>query len=222
MPNHVLNKLEITGSLEDLEALKQRFLDENLHLDFQKVIPMPEDLNIEAASWGDWGYQALYGDWREIAARLSQLGKYGPFNERAELLNAIRAEMPEALALGEKYRANEERYGARHWYDWCREHWGTKWNAYDHLDTEVDLEDRLVLWFHTAWTPPYPVVQAMSASFPRLGFRLVFADEFLNYAGWARFGAGELLEESPESINLEAARELGFEEALDEPEAAVH
>lgn len=44
--------------------------------------------------------------------------------------------------------------------DWCREHWGTKWNAYKHRAIE-ETEDTLILRFDTAWNPPYPWLAAV-------------------------------------------------------------
>lgn len=38
--------------------------------------------------------------------------------------------------------------------EWCRENWGTKWNAYDHHPI-VQTDDTLTLRFETAWGPPY-------------------------------------------------------------------
>jgi hypothetical protein len=38
--------------------------------------------------------------------------------------------------------------------DWCRENWGTKWNAYGQVKTDR-TDDGLHLIFETAWRPPY-------------------------------------------------------------------
>lgn len=53
----------------------------------------------------------------------------------------------------------EERklYGANNWYDWNRENWGTKWNAY-----WSSLESDNVLIFHTAWSTPIPVFEKLA------------------------------------------------------------
>lgn len=215
MPNHVTNKLEISGDQAAVEALKLRFLN-NGNLEFNKVVPMPKELDIEAGSIGEWGYRALYGNWREVAASPRYRDAI-EFDTRADFLNHLRRIEPETVALGEQYRRNEDRHGHRTWYTWRKERWGTKWDAYGHDETE-EHGDTLVLWFHTAWSPPSPVIQEMSAAFPELAFRLVFADEFLNFSGWERFKCGRLVAGSEDSVHEDAANELGFtkfEEAED-------
>ena len=57
---------------------------------------------------------------------------------------------------------DERDFGNFNWYDWNRENWGTKWNAYD---TEVVVE-RMIIRFDTAWSPPYPIVVALSRHVP--------------------------------------------------------
>lgn len=49
---------------------------------------------------------------------------------------------------------------------WAREHWGTKWDAYDtdHL-VEDPAHDRLELRFTTAWTAPEPVFAEIAERF---------------------------------------------------------
>ncbi len=44
--------------------------------------------------------------------------------------------------------------------DWARQNWGTKWNAYAHVQPER-AADSLTLRFQTAWSPPYPWLAAM-------------------------------------------------------------
>ena len=74
------------------------------------------------------------------------------------------------------------------WYDWCCEHWGTKWNAhqYSHECGEV--------WFETAWSHPYPVIAALSRQFPAEVFSVSYADEDIgNNTGEYDIRNGKLL-----------------------------
>lgn len=56
------------------------------------------------------------------------------------------------------------------WYEWNREHWGTKWSAYSFdSDSVVECdysEGRLLyLTFDTAWGPPTPIFAAIEEKF---------------------------------------------------------
>src|ERR1700690_871409 len=44
-------------------------------------------------------------------------------------------------------------------YEWCVNHWGTKWNAY-----EVAYTDGV--YFQTAWSTPLPIWAELSKRFP--------------------------------------------------------
>jgi len=62
-------------------------------------------------------------------------------------------------------------------YEWCVDHWGTKWNARSQgaIERRRTPEEATVL-FMTAETPPVPVVKAWSAKYPTLTFSLRFED----------------------------------------------
>lgn len=72
-------------------------------------------------------------------------------------------------------------------YEWCCEHWGTKWNAYG--------QKRLgptSVYFETAWSAPEPVMDALAAKFPDVPFMLEYADEaFGHNTGILRYAKGE-------------------------------
>lgn len=68
------------------------------------------------------------------------------------------------------------------WYNWNREHWGTKWDAYEvegsvayKRSSKVPYE--VVYRFQTAWNPPVPVLEAMTKQFPELHLSLAYVDE---------------------------------------------
>lgn len=75
--------------------------------------------------------------------------------------------------LGQKSYENLQKYGAMNWYDWCCEHWGTKWNA---SETSVDWEKREIT-FSTAWSEPVPIMSALHEEFPDVDFTWSYADE---------------------------------------------
>lgn len=53
-------------------------------------------------------------------------------------------------------------------YDWCCKNWGTKWDA---VDPEVLIgENNATFYFESAWTPPTPVIKALTKMYPSLRF----------------------------------------------------
>lgn len=65
MPNHVTNRLEINADRETVQKvmnfLKGKTDDDNTpcYIDFNNIIPMPEELLIEKNSSGDFGMRCL-------------------------------------------------------------------------------------------------------------------------------------------------------------------
>lgn len=68
--------------------------------------------------------------------------------------------------------AKEKEDGPDHWYNWRLKHWETKWNAYD----QKDCGDRMFI-FETAWSHPAPIFTKLSEQFPKLKFKVRYADE---------------------------------------------
>ena len=67
-------------------------------------------------------------------------------------------------ALEAQTRSNVEKYGAGNWYDFCVNHWGTKWDVNIAQECERD-EDGLSFSgsFDTAWSPPMGIVEKLAA-----------------------------------------------------------
>src|SRR5262249_12674852 len=71
-------------------------------------------------------------------------------------------------------------------YEWCVEHWGTKWNAGRVTVDEPQVEDEewsLQLHFSTAWSPPLPVIRRASELFPELYLRLCYFESGMEFHG---------------------------------------
>ena len=186
MPNYVANIITVNETDERLEKFFEAVKGEESAFDFNRIIPMPEDLDIEDSSWGDNGMRYLLGE-------KTALDKYGE-EERAK-----------AIALGEKYLRNRDLYGATTWYNWRRWNWGTKWNACD-----VEIEGNTIK-FDTAWSAPEPIYQKLAEMFVDYDVRIQWADEDYGYnTGDAIFDAGEFCASYPEN-GSDAAMELYFE-----------
>lgn len=59
MPNHIVNILKVNGSDEQVKAVFSYMRTNRSEFDFNKIIPMPEDLNIECSSAGEDGMKYL-------------------------------------------------------------------------------------------------------------------------------------------------------------------
>ena len=70
------------------------------------------------------------------------------------------------------------------WYNWRVSRWGTKWEPSD-VRLEESFES-LTYYFDTAWGPPLVWLQATASQFPKLEFRLFYAEGGCDFAGVAR------------------------------------
>jgi hypothetical protein len=71
-------------------------------------------------------------------------------------------------------------------YDWCIEHWGTKWGAYNVIlkDESEHGEGEISYQFNTAWdTFSNRVSIAMASVFPTLRFDLTFFEPGMGFQG---------------------------------------
>ena len=203
MPNHITNVLEFDCSEKRFTEIGE-FLrgdpDRNPfgHVDFNTLIPMPKELDIEAGSRGEHGY-AAYAEFQKASEGLKE-------SEKRELENRYREQFqkdPEIWELGKQYYENIEAYGSPNWYDWCLNNWNTKWNAYD--CTAADPSDKR-LEFLTAWDGVPPIVEAISERFPDVTISYGWADEDIGFnVGKVKVRAGEVVEENiPEGGSKEA------------------
>ena len=87
------------------------------------------------------------------------------------------------------------------WYNWNVRNWGTKWDVAVSADEKypdtyiegptVNGENLVVYYnFHTAWSPPFPAMEKLSAQYPSLLFTLSYEEE-TGWGGEAEFLRGE-------------------------------
>ena len=111
MPNHVTNRLEINADRETVQKVLNFLRGENeedgtpCYIDFNRIIPMPEELLIEASSRGRQGMEYLVAMQRK------------PFNSPNDLKVIQQVEelqeetRKEVLQMGASYLSNIEKYG---------------------------------------------------------------------------------------------------------------
>lgn len=224
MPNHVLNRItpdcDEKKRREIMEAVKN---DEAgiVSIDFQKIIPMPESLNIESGSntRKALGLYQMY-----LKANESAMAE-GRKEELEKHVSSLEIEYPDAarlFALGKQYYENTQKYGSPTWYEWAPQNWGTKWNAYDFENvSNKDSVDSMT--FHTAWSAAIPVLKKLSAMYPDASFQFEWADEDIGYnLGSMTVHNGEVTEsylpaggtleayKLYESITGESLEDIGF------------
>lgn len=193
MPNHVTNILKITGDEESVRRCLSEIGTKNnpekhLYIDFQKIIPRPESLNIISGSSIDNAIDILKGN-DENFLRMMEYpwAKEKGFKNVEELKKHFKSQLTEK-DFEEAFKAieNEKKYGCRDWYEWSNKNWGTKWNAYDQ-----SFDEKNTITFDTAWNTPYPVIEKLAMKYPELNFKVSFADEDLgSNCGMYEFDGG--------------------------------
>lgn len=177
MPNWCHNTLTVTGEAE----LLQRFV----------AAARPTDAVIEEN----------YRTWK------SYTGEQKPTLE--EYRKQVIGMQPLSFESFKPMPASE----SENWYEWNIANWGTKWDASfgqpfialgdEGMDPEKSAEAHgvtdtptvAVYKFDTAWTPPIPVLQAMSDQHTELEFVLRFAEVGNDYAGEMKWVSGVLIDE---------------------------
>lgn len=175
MPNHIKNIIK----MQDIVSLP--FYNPDKYetgggIDFNKLIPMPESLNIED---GSIEYLALDAINRKLNARMyanifkpNQIPLFLSNDEYDKRVKNSGKTEQQLIELGLQYITNTVKHNAPTWYDWCCEHWGTKWNAYS--DKKVDDD---TISFETAWAPPLPIMVKLSELYPNTLIEHWWADE---------------------------------------------
>ena len=209
MPNHVENRIEFNGDAQQISIMLNEIKSDKYGvgtIDFNKIVPMPESLNIEAGSKTDRGLKA-YRDFIGVStsgrsAEEAQKALEGIPIESENAFLRQRADIKrDEWELGKIAWQNIYQYGAPTWYEWAIGHWGTKWNAYGYK-SGTDYSQSDALSFQTAWSGPHPLLRRLSEMFPDISFRHRWADEDIGAnCGERCYLGGEITDEFiPEGI----------------------
>lgn len=194
MPNWCFNHLTIEkgkdGKGEEVEKIIASVLSKNekeeVFFDFNKIIPMPKSLEVVSGSETTFALRYLLYTREDLSQeeREKVLSCLSPYEVREikeetqetinELINKhynTETKLQELIKYGETLFDNIMLYDCPTWYEWCIKNWGTKWNACDSW-----VEDDII-HFDTAWSPPIPVLIALSKKYPNNEFYLEFEDE---------------------------------------------
>lgn len=231
MPNHVMNVLELEGDLEEIRRLREAIMNDEEgegSIDFQKIIPMPESLDIIRGSETSKGIEIYLtslnpmvdylgekkmkcSEFKKLVKEINLENIFYKYNYHLseEQIQKIRNDcekyggsFEKLFDLGKTAVQNFQQYGAFTWYEWRVNNWGSKWNAYDFWYES----DSNILVFNTAWCNVSPIISKLSEMYPQINFRYQWADEdFGNNTGMKEFHEGkEVATNIPESYSKEA------------------
>lgn len=168
MPNHVANRIEFYGDKENINKVLNLIKGEEECIDFNKIIPMPTSLQISSSSDNDIAILCYLSNKMERPFDdldknyLKYITNMFDDNWASTLyykrLPNRKENFDELYELGKACCENISNYGHTCWYTWCREYWGTKWNAYDqYIDEKTNI-----IYFNTAWSCPMPVLDKLA------------------------------------------------------------
>ena len=227
MPNHCSNQFTFTGNINSIQKLYHHIVNPDLEpqsIDFNRIIPMPDALDIPSDSSGMKALALLQmklhqviinTNWFTHAHQLvSALDKYGYQWHSLTAEQAIQVLQQEPnlqqhydldLELGQQYLSNLNQYGFVSWYEWRKHNWGTKWNAYNG-DVELSEDGKCLSgYFDTAWSPAEPIYCYLAQHYPNVEINIEYLDEFADFAGSYRSdGSGQLIDYPLSDAEIEA------------------
>lgn len=169
MPNWVYNTVIV--SKKDLPKFKELLVNKG-QVDFNKLIPMSDELNIE-------NYAYTYNEKTTLKDVIDSC-----LRKRLGLKETPAEQFIEILFNNKHFRNiikgyhNTLKYGSKDWYDGCCNNWGTKWNAH-----ESKINEDIII-FQTAWGEPCGIYAELSK---HIDFKVIYHDEFIGQ----NFGAYE-------------------------------
>lgn len=153
MPNHISNRLTITGDPSDVAKIFEEIANEDVVIDFSKIVPRPAIFDNTATGFNSFDGKEVRAWWTDTKL----------WNDPDRLPDrAFTDEETTELFVN----------GHGDWYSWNIAHWDTKWNAYD----SHRIDDNSI-YFETAWSAPIRVIAALACLHPEVIVRLEYADE---------------------------------------------
>lgn len=183
MPNWV--KTIVKTNSEVLKDVMSKYSDEG-SFSFDKVIPMPKDLEIDSGSSGELGMMYLFLESKDDIFKMkinkvfhslnsfhSDIYRDRRFEEIENKFEKYKKDsnFSKSIELAKKYISNYDKYGHATWYQWCNDKWGTKWD----LRSFQNNENTMI--FCTAWGFAGNVILELSKKYPDAIFKCKFADE---------------------------------------------
>lgn len=198
MPNWVQNNITFSGDEAEIKEMLEAIKDDETgfgSVDFNKIIPMPESLNIECGSRTSKGIEMVKQYLEKPEEFKREEGTLDEFivDLREHSEDITDEEEKKIWDIGVSAVENIHRYGSPTWYEWAHKNWGTKWNACECAEVNENTKS---ICFQTAWSTPFPVIVKLSEMFPNIEIQTEFADEDIGQnCGKYTFKGGELKSE---------------------------
>ena len=189
MTNWVRNIIK----MKDID--KMPYYNEYGAFDFNKIMPMPRDLNIQSCAIDlkiavfitgkkTFAPEEMPEEFKKIADE-----QFIPLEEKMagteykdsehewaclkDMLSKIADnQMDELYEMGERCVTNILLYGSPTWYEWCWENWGCKWNASGPFVRQTDI-----IKFETPYAPPGGILRRISRDHPSVLMECVCLEE---------------------------------------------
>jgi len=165
MPNWCFNQVTFTGTSGDIENLVSHLKSDDTDFDFNKVIPMPQEL-------------------KHIQSPVKT------FKTKAEVDEYNNQKLPDGFEVGKaitnaKHKALLKKYGHAEWYNWSIEKWGCKWNNGHDVDISGDSDNGCVAYgFDTPWGPPEGIYEALREQFPEVHISWFYNEPGMEFSGY--------------------------------------
>lgn len=211
MPNHIKNKLELIGSIDQIDELIKRFGTYHpaslaMTHDDKKVICKPKDNSFD--------YRWMDLNTGELHDRNKVVGIGLPDDYEIEIRDAL-FEFPDFAkvipppddpAYRDEPSQKEAQTSPNWWYRWNIDHWGTKWSAYSCERPAINI-----FTFETAWSGVPQIIEIISKEFPAVTIKYSWADEDTGYnCGRAVYHNGLIQKELPKGGTIDAYQ-IAFE-----------
>ncbi len=98
-------------------------------------------------------------------------------------------------------------YGAKDWYDFQVQNWGTKWDVEAQIihdtshgvpgyQTYKEPKERFVrMEFDSAWSPPLAAIEMLAKQFPKVNIYHTWDETGCDFSGYSMYSGGELVEQ---------------------------
>lgn len=158
MPDWIQNEVKIYGP--NLMSLKEFLKEGTRPFSLNKIVPMPECLDVGGVP-PEFFIKASVKAWLE-KNHIEPKESVKKILEDADPEDAV----PDIIKDAEKFYKAIDQTGYWSWYEWCCDHWGTKWDTCDseYIDENGNF---LHYTFLTAWAMPFNALIALSNQYPQ-------------------------------------------------------